>query len=878
MPRLALILSFFATLLHAQAIITTIAGGGQFQVAAVRGPATNVLLGQIYGVATDPQGNVFAIDATNHIVVKVATTGTLTVVGGNGTMRSSGDGGLATNASFQGPSAIAANGVGNLFIGDGCAVRKISADGTISTFAGTGSCGYSGDGGLATQALIGGAAGIALDSKGNLYFSDNNRIRKVTPQGIISTVAGNGLSCCTGDGVPATATALNSPYGLVVDQNGVLYIAETGNDRVRRVGSNGIITTIAGGSGEGYSGDGGAATGAMLNRPEGIALDAAGVIYVADTNNERVRRITPDGIIQTVAGTGEMNFTGDQGQASLATLHLPMGVATDGFGNVYIADSFNYRVRRVDPLGTITTYAGRSGAAGDGGQARDAVLSNPASVVVDASGNVYISDTRNNCVRRIAPNGIITTVAGSGTAGFGGDGGPATQASLNLPVGLALDSIGNLYIADAGNVRVRKIDPSGTITTVAGNGAVPWQSAGDGGPAVNASFIGPEDVAVDAAGNVYIVDGGLVPNRDGSFNSNRIRLVSPDGTISTFAVGMFTAVAVDAAGNVYASVLHDGVYRIFPGGATTSVASNLAGPGKVAIDPQGNLYVPVSSNIGSGTRVILVSPTGAETGIAGNGQAGFSGDDGPANLAQLYQPRSAALDSAGNLYIADSGNNRIRKVFLNPASGLFQPTLQTTLQPGYYTVTVTLGQGEQPGYWGMQVLAPAGVLAGGFNLGGTVQQSSQAPGFGAFYLPTAQTLHVHIDAQAADGSSSSSVQLGAQLLDASKNPVSGPQFGGTSLDFTQPLSPGYYILAVNGGANSPNENFQMALSAPYFFGGGDVGGFAGPNSVGFGAFNLTAAQQVSIQVYGQPSYGAAGAGGLRLTLYDANRKVIAAVP
>jgi hypothetical protein len=244
----------------------------------------------------------------------------------------------------------------------------------------------------------------------------------------------------------------------------------------------------------------------------------------------------------------------------------------------------------------------------------------------------------------------------------------------------------------------------------------------------------------------------------------------------------------------------------------------------------------------------------------------------------LNQPRTVALDAAGNLYIADSGNNRIRKVFLNPASGLFQPTLQTTLQPGYYTATVTLGQGEHPGYWGMQVLAPVGVLAGGFNLGGTIQQRSQPPGFGGIYVPFAQPVHLHVDAQAADGSGTSAVGLGVQLLDASRNPVIAEQFGGTSVDFTQPLSAGYYTVAVRGGVNSPNENFQMALGATQFAGGVVIGGFAGPNSTGFGGFYLSAAQQVTIQVLGQPSYGADGAGGLRLTLYDASRNVIATVP
>lgn len=878
----ALIFASCTASVYAQGIITTIAGGRQFQVTGVGGPAINVPLGQIQGVTTDPQGNVYAVDARNLFVVKIAPTGVLTVVAGNGKTGSSGNGGPATNASFLAPYGIAADSSGNLFIGDECSVRKIGGDGTISVFAGTGPCGYSGDGGLAAQASLSAIAGIAVDASGNVYIADsgNHRIRKVTPQGAISTVAGNGQFGYTGDGVPAISTALFEPAGVAVDRNGVIYFAETGDglsffSRIRRVGADGIISTIAGGKGDGYSGDGGPANAAMLKDPNGIALDGAGDLYISDTGNDRVRRITPDGIIRTIAGTGVANFTGDHGLASLATVNYPTGIAVDQSGNVYFGEARNFRVRKIDPSGTITTYAGNGnyGVAGDGGQARDAVL-NPGSVLVDPSGNVYVSDYSSR-VRKIAPNGIITTVAGGGAAGFAGDGGPATQALLNFggyPGRLALDGASNLYIADSGNLRVRKVDSSGIITTFAGNGAFPANGSGDGGPAVNASFRSINGLAVDAKGNVYIAD------------SSNVRQVSPGGTITTFASGLSSpgALTVDAAGNVYATALSalelrnlrgGEVIRISPDGTTTVVVDNPFGVGQMAFDSQGNMYVP--DTFGS---VFVVSPSGTQTVVAGTTTPGFSGDDGPATLAQLNGPGGVALDSAGNLYIADTGNNRIRKVFLNPASGLFQPALQTTLQPGFYIAAVTLGRGELPGYWGMQVLAPAGVLAGGFYLGGAIRQTNQPPGFGAFYLPAPQTLHVHVDAQAAGASSNSTVALGVQLLDASRNPVIGQQSGGTSVDFTQPLSAGFYIVAVNGGANSPNENFQMALGAPNFTGGVVVGGFAVPNSVGFGAFDLTVAQQVTIKVFGQLTFGAAGAGGLRLTLYDASRNVIASVP
>ena len=548
----------------------------------------------------------------------------------------------------------------------------------------------------------------------------------------------------------------------------------------------------------------------------------------------------------------------------------------DFSGDVYFGDSTNYRVRKIDPLGTITTYAGNGNwnFAGEGDQARAAVLNNPLSVLVDPAGNVFLSDTNNHRVRRIAPDGVITTVAGGSAGGFAGDGGPAMQALLKIPRGLALDSTGNLFIADDGNARVRKVDPGGTITTFAGNGASPANGNGDGGPAASARFNSVTDIAFDTRGNLYIAD---------TFAGN-IREVLPDGTITTFARGLSSprGLAVDTVGNVYTSEFFSSLQgpasadavRISPDGTITVLLHNILGFGKMAFDSQGNVYVP---DIFLST-LIRVSPSGAQTVVAGTGQPGFSGDEGPAALAQLGDPTAVALDSMGNLYIADSGNNRIRKVFLNSASGLFQPTLQTTLQPGYYIATVTLGQGEHPGYWGMQVVAPAGVLAGGFNFGGTIQRRGLPPGFGGIYVPFPQAVHFHVDAQSADGSTNSTVGLGVQLLDASRNPVIGEQFGGTSVDFAQTLPTGFYIVEVRGGTSSPIENFQMGMITGQFAGGAVAGGFADANTVGFGAFYLTVAQQVTIQVLGQPSYGADGAGGLRLTLLDARRNVIATVP
>jgi uncharacterized protein (TIGR03437 family) len=327
---------------------------------------------------------------------------------------------------------------------------------------------------------------------------------------IITTVAGDSTAGYSGDGGPATSASLNNPVGVAVDSAGNFYIAEESNNRIRKV-SGGTIATVAGNGTAGFSGDGGPATSASLSTPYGVAFDAAGNLYIADQQNQRIREVSGE-TIATVAGIGGFGFSGDGGPATSASICLPAGVALDSAGNLYIADSFNNRIRKVSG-GTITTVAGNGnqGFSGDGGPATSASLFTPIGVAVDSAGNLYIADSFNNRIRKVS-GGTITTVAGSGSDGFAGNGGPATSASLSLPAGMAIDSAGNLYIADAGNNRIRKVS-GGTITTFAGNGAASF--SGDGGPATSASLNFPSGVAFDSAGNLYIAD----------INNQRIREV-----------------------------------------------------------------------------------------------------------------------------------------------------------------------------------------------------------------------------------------------------------------------------------------------------------------------------------------------------------------
>lgn len=339
----------------------------------------------------------------------------------------------------------------------------------------------------------------------------------------IRTVAGNGQEGFAGDGGAAIDALLDSPEGVAVGASGNVYLADTDNHRVRRIDGSGTITTFAGNGTAGFSGDGGQATVAMLNRPTGVAVDAAGRVYIADSNNNRIRRVGTDGVISTFAGTGGGGYSEDGGPATAAQLMNPYGVAVAPDGRVYIADDGNNRVRRVANDGTISTVAGSGtpGFSGDGGPATAASLNHVTGVAVDAEGILYIVDYFNQRVRRVAIDGTITTFAGSGTelavavgdyipgpdelvGGYSGDGGPATSARLNHPNGVAVDSQGNVYIAEHGNARIRRVDPTGVITTFAGGNG--YGTSGDGGRAVDAGLHGPQGVAVLGDTLVYIAD------------------------------------------------------------------------------------------------------------------------------------------------------------------------------------------------------------------------------------------------------------------------------------------------------------------------------------------------------------------------------------
>ena len=372
----------------------------------------------------------------------------ISTVAGTGTNGYSGDGGPAVNADLSYPGPLTTDSAGNLYVadtGNDC-IRKVNTEGIITTIAGNGINGYSGDGGPATNASFNSPSGLTLDAAGNLYISDyyNDCIREMSTNGIVTTIAGNGTAGDTGDGGPAIDATLDGPEGLAMDLSGNLFIAEYSGDRVREIQTNGTIVTFAGNGNPGFSGDGGVATNAEFAYPMGLALDSTNDLFIVDSANDRIRMVSTNGIIATVAGDGSGNFSGDGGLATLAILSWPSGVALDAAGNLFIADSFDNRVRDVFTNGIITTIAGdgQESYSGDGGAATNAALSFPRAVTTDAAGNPYIADFFNNRIRKVTnwqgPTLILSDVttanAGSYYVIVTGPDGRATSSNVVISV------------------------------------------------------------------------------------------------------------------------------------------------------------------------------------------------------------------------------------------------------------------------------------------------------------------------------------------------------------------------------------------------------------------------------------------------------------
>jgi uncharacterized protein (TIGR03437 family) len=624
-----------------QGIIESVAGylGSEFGCCGDGGPALLAGLTDPYGLAIDPSGNIWIADSfgdppalrrigtdgiiqavepfsgyglavDSHGNVYVPST-VLYKVTPNGAVTSypNTDAGDLSSALY----GLAVDSSGNVYAANPQyhRVLKIAPDGQVITLAGNEVAGSTGDGGPAAQAQVNYPYGVALDSDGNLYFADYSagRVRQISTDGTISTVAGGGPLFA--DNIPATQADIGAPTDVAVDSQGNLYIA---SGYIFKVTTDGIIHIIAGLLKTGCCGDGAPISQATFSEPQGMARDAAGNLYIADAAQHKVRKVAADLTVTTLAGTGEPGFSGD-GPAQAATLNAPQGVSVDNSGQVYIADTGNNRIRRIGLDGAIQTIAG------EGGSVNSDPLAGPVSVLPDASGNIWIADTGFHRIRRISPDGSIVTIAGNGMVGYTGDGGPAAAAELEIPQSIALDSSGNLYIADPPTATIRKVSPSGIISTFAG---VPGQNgfAGDGGPAAQAVLDNPFAVAVDRNNNVLIADTG----------NYRIRKVTPDGVINSISprqlAGTSTLVVDDLGGFYFSSFYGSSI-------AWVGYASSTANP----LPPLAP-YVPWYGIQNGGSNLNFVS--------------GLDGAVAPGMIASIYGQNlgpntgvSAGLDSSG---------------------------------------------------------------------------------------------------------------------------------------------------------------------------------------------------------------------------------------
>ncbi len=564
------------------------------------------------GVAIDASGNVYVADQANHQIRKISTAGVVTTLAGSGVSGYADGSGLA--ATFAGPRAVAIDASGNVFVADANnnRIRKVSAGGIVTTLAGD-AAGYADGTGVAARFIS--PSGIAVDTSGNIYVSDrdNQRMRRIDSSGVVTTLAGSGTAAFA-DG-SGSAASFSYPTGISINALGDLLIADTNNYRIRKLSATGIVSTVAGDGSNGYFD--GTGTASAFGALGGVAIDASGNVFVADTSNQRIRKIEPSGVVSTLAGNATAAYV--DGSGSAASFNFPNSLVINAAGEVIVADRNNNMIRKIDSSNNVTTFAGSKLSYLDGtGVASE--FKTPYGVATDASGNLYVADSSNHMIRKITAGGVVTTFAGNGSSGY--QDGTGTAASFYNPTAVAADTNGNVYVADQNNQRIRKITSSGSVTTIAGDGTSGFLDA----TGTAARFNNPAGIAVDVSGNIYVSD----------FSNHRIRKIDGSGAVTSLA-GAGTSGSSDGSG----------------------VAAHFNNPSGIVVTSTGTIFVADRSN----NTVRRITPSGVVTTLAGTGSQGAV--DGAATGASFYYPNGLAVDVSGNLYVADSSNNRIRRIGTN---------------------------------------------------------------------------------------------------------------------------------------------------------------------------------------------------------------------
>jgi sugar lactone lactonase YvrE len=642
------------------------------------GSASKSQFNHPHGIAVDNAGNLYIADTGNHVIRKMTSSGFVTTIAGLAGVSGSDDGAGST-ARFLRPQGVAVDSGGNLYVADtgNHTIRHIAPTGTVSTLAGLAGV-IGNESGYANDARFNQPLGVTVDSSGIVYVADygNSAIRKIIPASVVGTLA-------VSDG----------PQGLAIDSDNNVYVADYASSTILKITSSGNVSTLAGLTNS-YGSIDEAGGNARFYYPAAVTVDSAKNVYVADTFNNTIRKITPLGSVSTLAGSAG-NYGSIDGTNSAARFLGPEGIAVDSAGNVFVADTQNSTIRKIRPNGAVSTLAGSASNGSVEGTQRNARFDWPAAVAADSAGNVFVADTENSTIRKIAPTGAASTLAGA-VGDYGSANGTGSAAQFYGPQGIAVDSADNIFVADTGNHTIRKITPEGVVSTFAGS-ADDYGSAD--GMGSNAQFFHPQGLAADSADNLYVADtwnhtirkitsAGLVTTLAGMAENYG----SANGTNSNARFYWPAGIAVDSAGNLYvADYFNHTIRRILPIG-TNWVTSTLAGmaavsgksdgtnsnarffqPQGIAVNNSGHLYIVDSGNH-TIRKVAAVGTNWIISSVAG--LVGTSGSaDGTGSAAQFYYPAGIAVDGSGYFYVADSGNNTIRLNRFVP------PLLEVSLLP-----------------------------------------------------------------------------------------------------------------------------------------------------------------------------------------------------